>query len=624
MKSSFSRFRALRLACLGSGLAALLAACGQTPGQTGLDYLRSEGIRLDAQVYKLTFDDLPLDSAFGTEVPLNHFGESLLVVGREGDYVAKARMGFQFSTQAQLDSLAQGLHFRITAIPVDTAQDSAKNFAGREYLLASSQRVDSMRVLVESFSFYDSVGGSYGDTLITYHRRLIATPQPFSTLDQGRRTRDTITIYPKRAYPNRGVVADSSQFGALPNLRARLRSVADSTRRWSVFVELSPLTAADSGMFRFIGQAATTNETELRRYNSGLWSGRVNKDSLTTVGVPVRPYFSGVRPSTNFEVRHTGTSTNTVLLGVARGVHLRVNRDTLMNRIRLKLNAYDPATPNLGDSLMRPVASVNFDRRFFVPYAVMRLPIDSALTRVPKPFAIDMSVSTDVDSLGNDTASFRDDLVLNAGNDSLTLVVNGGPSSARTDNLIVKYRAHPGDASLRLLTTYWAGAPTVADTFVVENPDGRHRELTLTRRTGWQRSAVLSVKPSASQLRVEVFFNVGALTEANNIKDSTGKDISSPRLLASRFYRPGADSLSVRVTRGLRNLLNRNYNTGISVAPDMVLRAVERRVYDTSAVKGASYAEVFYPVTGEVAFKRTGGRLVVGLDLYLYPLEAGR
>jgi hypothetical protein len=63
----------------------------------------------------------------------------------------------------------------------------------------------------------------------------------------------------------------------------------------------------------------------------------------------------------------------------------------------------------------------NFDRRFFVPYAEMRLPIDIALTRVPSTFALDMGVTSDVDSLGLDTAAFRDDIILNAGSDSLTL-----------------------------------------------------------------------------------------------------------------------------------------------------------------------------------------------------------
>src|SRR5690606_13881880 len=124
MKLSLSRARALTYASLMAGLGLLFAACGQEPGRTGLDYLDSEGVRIAAPLYHLSLSDLPVDSVFGTEVPLNHYGESLLVVGREDHYVARARMGFQISTQPQRDSLRNGLFLRLTALPISTNNDS--------------------------------------------------------------------------------------------------------------------------------------------------------------------------------------------------------------------------------------------------------------------------------------------------------------------------------------------------------------------------------------------------------------------------------------------------------------------------------------------------------------------
>lgn len=631
MKISLSRARALTYASLMAGLGLLFAACGQEPGRTGLDYLDSEGVRIAAPLYHLSLSDLPVDSVFGTEVPLNHYGESLLVVGREGHYVAKARMGFQFSSQPQRDSLRNGLFLRLTALPISTNNDSVNSQyirIGRRYLRESARGFDSLRVLVESYSFPDS--GHLGDSLLRHHRRILNNPVPFSTLDAARRTRDTITIYPSRAYPDSGVVQDTSQTGALPHLQARLRNTTDSTRRWIVYVELSPLTPSDSGLFRFIAQAGGRSENDIRRYNSGLWAGRYAADSLA-VGTLVKPYVSTIntnvyKPATNYEFRYTGPNTNTLLHGVARGVHLRINRDTLINRIRLKLNALDPANPTLGDDYLGANPTGNFDRRFFVPYAEMRLPVDTAATRVAGPFAIDLTVNSDVDSLGLDTAAFRDDISLAVGSDSLVLPVYGGVGSSRMDNLVVRYRAHPADTTLRQVMTRWAGAPSVADTFVTE-PDGRHRELTLTRRTGWLLPATLSIKPSAAALRIEVYFNASGVTEPRDILDSLGKPLTANRDLAARFYRPGADSVTVRVTRGLRTLFNRNYTAGTAIAPDMFLRTVERRVYDTTRVPGTTYPyqTVLYPVTGEIDFKRAAsGRLEVGLELYLYPLEAGR
>lgn len=631
MKISLSRARALTYASFMAGLGLLFAACGQEPGRTGLDYLDSEGVRIAAPLYHLSLSDLPVDSVFGTEVPLNHYGESLLVVGREDHYVARARMGFQISTQPQRDSLRNGLFLRLTALPISTNNDSVSSQyvrVGRNYLRESARGFDSLRVLVEAYSLPDS--GHFGDSLIRQHRRILNSPTPFSTLEPARRTRDTITIYPSRAYPDSGTVQDTSQVGALPHLQARLLNTTDSTRRWVVFVELSPLTPSDSGLFRFIAQAAGRSELDVRRYNSGLWAGRYAADSLA-VGTLIKPYVGTIgsntyKPATNYDYRHTGPNTNTLLHGVARGLHLRINRDTLINRIRLKLNALDPGRPTLGDDYLGTTPTGHFDRRFFVPYAEMRLPVDTAATRVAGPFALDLSVTSDVDSLGLDTASFRDDLTLAAGPDSLVLPVYGGIGNVRMDNLVVRYRAHPRDTALRQILTHWKGAPSVADTFVTE-ADGRHRELTLSRRTGWLRPAVLSIKPSPAALRIEVYFNVSALEEPRDILDSLGQPITASRDLVSRYYRPGADSVKVRVTRGLRTLFNRNYTTGTAIAPDMFLRTVERRVYDTTRVPGTTYPYqlVVYPVTGEIAFKRApGGRLEVGLELYLYPLEAGR
>jgi hypothetical protein len=106
-------------AFLAAGFSTLLSGCGQTPGETGLSYLEAEGVRVSAPLYHLTLDSLPLDSVFAVETPYNHFGESLLVVGRDDGYTARARLGFQITTQAQRDSLANGLRLRLGALPLN-------------------------------------------------------------------------------------------------------------------------------------------------------------------------------------------------------------------------------------------------------------------------------------------------------------------------------------------------------------------------------------------------------------------------------------------------------------------------------------------------------------------------
>ena len=619
-----SRLASLRSAALGVMLAvgatAFLSGCGQTPGETGLAYLEDAGLRVTAPLYNLKLDSLPLDSVFSVETPYNHYGESLLVVGRDVHFTAKARLGFQLTTSGQRDSLVNGLHLRLRGLSLSGA------LAGRDWLRSSAAHRDTLKLLVESFSWpNDSGKQQYADSLVAFHRRILTNPAPFSTLNAAYRRYDTIRVFPSKTYPDTGVVQDSSQADSLPNLRNRLRTEhgGDSTRKWVIYLEISPLTTSDSGMYTFYTQAVGNAATQ-RGYVSGLWLGRYVSDSLSSVGMPLIPYPSGSlsTPATNYETRYDGSSARSLLHGVARGLHLRVNRDTLLQRIRAKLNAYDPADPTLGDRLFAASAAGDaFDRRFYVPYARLRLPVDAALTRVQGPFALDMSISSDVDSLDSDTASFHDDIAVATGA-SIKLPVRGGGSESVPDTLVVSYRAQPTDTTLRQILYHWASTPTTVDTVTV-TPDGLRRELAARRQTGWPRATTVGVRPQAAQLNVEVFFSVASVTEPNAILDSTGNQVTSNSGLSVRFWRPGADSITVRATHGVRNILNRVQVDGKGSLPDMYLQTVRRAAYDTSTISSSTYRRVEYPVFGEIDFKRgAGNKIYVGLDLYLYPLEA--
>jgi hypothetical protein len=175
---------------------------------------------------------------------------------------------------------------------------------------------------------------------------------------------------------------------------------------------------------------------------------------------------------------------------------------------------------------------------------------------------------------------------------------------------------------LRQILYHWASNATVADTVTVA-PNGLRRELAARRKTGWPRATTVGVRPQAGQLDVEVYFSVSSIVEPNSILDSTGRAYSSASRLSVRFWRPGADSVAVRATHGVRNVLNRVVVTGRGSTPDMLLQSVRRAAFDTAEVAGLTYRTVGYPVFGEIDFKRgAGGKVHVGLDLYLYPLEA--
>ena len=119
-------------------------------------------------------------------------------------------------------------------------------------------------------------------------------------------------------------------------------------------------------------------------------------------------------------------------------------------------------------------------------------------------------------------------------------------------------------------------------------------------------------------------FSSQSFVEPNFIRDSTGlTDATTNVGLKRRFLRPGADSLTVRITRGLGQLMNRT--SASTITPDIYLRGVDRPAYDTTTVNGANYNRVLFPVMGEVELPRgLNGKIRAGLDIYLYPLEGGQ
>ena len=119
----------------------LLWACiSDGPDSTGLGYIQNGGVQLSTPLKHYIFKDFPLDSAFGTEIPLNHFGETLLVVCRERGYSATSRMGFQITLRTQRDSLVNGLNLRLVALPAV--------LKGYSFLQTSTQGHDSISLLI--------------------------------------------------------------------------------------------------------------------------------------------------------------------------------------------------------------------------------------------------------------------------------------------------------------------------------------------------------------------------------------------------------------------------------------------------------------------------------------------
>lgn len=571
----------------------LLGAClSDGPDQTGLGYVQNGGVQLTTPLKHFVFKGFPVDSAFATELPLSHFGETLLVVGRENGNRVTARMGFQITDQSQRDSIAHGLNLRLVALPAI--------LKGFSFIKTSTQTHDSISLLIESFAWNDT-GAKYADSLPVFHSRILSSYKSFSTFDAAYRVKDTARIALSAAY--NATVRDSIQICALKNLQARMQK--DTAHQWQVFLEISPLSTADSGMFHFTGTGGTV-------YSPGLLLGTYFKggtNSPTLLG----PYTSGGLPSVNYQVTHSGDN-QTLLYGVSRGINLRLNRQRLLDSIKTRMGSSFPTD-----------SGGKYDTRFYVPYAEIHLPLVDAAnqidprTHVDGPFAFDLQMLSETDSLLDPQTTGVASVSL-GGSLKLIQPATVTPFATLTlDTLICSYAPNPADTSLRRMVLRWKTDSTIVDTFYL-TPDGNRHELGLKRHTGWQRFATLGVYPSASQANVEVYFGAGSVEPNGLIDRATGQQKTTYKDLASRYWRPGASEVVVRATRGVGALLNRK--SGATTA--MFLRPAERNAFDTTyvAADSSSYLRVLYPVFGEVGFpKGTDGKLHVTVDVYLYPLS---
>ncbi len=557
------------------------------PNQAGLGYVQRQGVTLAMPLYHFTFQNFPIDSSFTAELPLNHDGESLLVVGRQGPYRAAARMAYQITSQAQRDSIARGLCLRLVALP------SLIN--GYAFLSASTAPHDSLTLQVETFAWNDTAG-VYSDSLPVFDQRILAGDAAFSTLNPALRVRDTARIALAAAYDS---LHDTVQICRLPHLQSRMAT--DTAHNWILYVEVSPVDGSpDSGLFRFDG--GTYGAT----YTPDLFLGSYVKYG-TNVPIQLAPYIAsnGVLAQ-NYLVQHTG-STQTLLYGVSRGVHLLIDRDRLLDSINSRLGG------SLG------AVTGQFDTRFFVPYAELRLPLADSLAQVDGPYALDMQMFSDLDSTA-DGAAWSDTMVMSLGQSPRFLLYSYPVSDIALqkpqDSLYCFYRTHPVDSTLRQLIFLWHNSDTVYnDTFNLQ-PDGLTRELGLRRITNELNTQTVAVIPDTASATVIIFLSMDGVTEPNGFVDSAQNADTNFATVSRRYWWPGAQSLEVRSTRGIRLLLNRTDQT--TSRPDLFLKPTDRHAFDTTSAHNA----IPFPVLGEIGFPRQNGKLNATLDLYLYPLRS--
>jgi hypothetical protein len=572
----------------------LLAAClSDGPNRTGGEYLVEHGIVLETPLHKAVLQDFPVDTFWTADLEPSRLGDSVILVGARGGFSSQARLVFDLSDTAYLDSLGEPGSLRLSLGFFQPPASSGQ-------LAATLSGVDSMRFLVETWAFRDTgmAENRRADTLASLNRDFLVNLRPPSLLNPGALRRDTVALKVDSA-----ISEDSLQSVALPSLRDTL--LAGASDKWIVLMQISPLTPADSGAMlrlvgtRYSGRTPSAFAPWLLFGNPALGSAAAGaKQRLQPVTL------GNNRLAVNSMLRFEGSSTS-ILLGKTRGLHFRIDRDTLLSRLEEALDAQGVA--------FRRTTEGRFDLGYFVPFAQVAIPIDSS--SVEGDFRYEFRLDTDLDSLlpGLDEAGSRATLSLGA-DTALVFLTDRQDREKIVDSLIASYGEVPQDADLRRFVLRSGKDSNTADT--------SYLRIGETRVVRWGVSGsrsdrlAVSVRADTSSAALAYHIDTRSMEDDNSFRDpETGEPLVSISDRIPRLFDPSSGTLSLRATRGIQRVLNRA-RLGEEIRSDCLVQPRSPAAIDTGEAR-----QVPYSVLGEIRPLIQDGRLEIALTVYLYPLK---
>jgi hypothetical protein len=587
-KKSLVAFSLALLAC------SLLAAClSDGPNRTGGEYLVEHGIVLETPLHKAVLSGFPADTFWTADLEPSRLGDSVILVGARGGFSSQARLIFDLNDTAHLDSLDAPGSLRLSLgflqPPISSRQ-----------LAATLSGVDSMRFLVETFVYRDTGLSKErrADTLAALNRSFLVNQVPAALFDPGAIRRDTIALSLDSA-----ISEDSPQAVALPSLRDTL--LAGQSDKWIVLMQVSPLAPADSGaMLRLVGTRYSGSNPAAFAPWLLFGNPAIGSASATAKQRRSPVTLANGRLGVNSMLRFEGSPTS-ILLGKTRGLHFRIDRDTLLARLEAALDAQGVA--------FRRTTDGRFDLSYFVPFARIAIPIESST--VEGDFLYEFRLDTDLDSLlpGLDEAASR--AVLALGEDTILFSLTDRFDRDKiVDSLIASYDEVPQDAGLRRFILRSGKDSNVADTSYLRLGEAR----TVRWSSGGSRNDRLAVSVRADSASALLAYHIDtkSLEDDNSFRDpETGETLVEISDRIPRLFDPDTDTLALRSTRGVQRVLNR-VRLGEDIFGDFLVQPRSPAAIDTGEAR-----QVPYSVLGEIQPLIQDGRLEVSLTVYLYPLK---
>jgi hypothetical protein len=602
----------IRVAAKALGVGALFAALSSCisdgPNRTGGDYLAENGILLKNPLYHVTIPEFPVDS-FWTSDAENHFGDTVMMAGISGKFNGQVRAAFDMADTNYLDSVSDSASsFRLSLGTIPEPVGIIENLQATVTGDSAHPVRDSLTFLVESWAIPDTAStgarltdAQRADTLNVYNRRFLVRQDTTAVLPKPNAL-DTIVLAIKGAY---GADSVALQARALRNLFKLIHpdsgfssTVAPTSIKWLIQFQLTPLPGASTpgdAMLRLDGAGTSYFAPTL------LFGNPTNSHTFGNRGV-------------NYKLRYGGSRFD-ILPSKLRSLHVVLGRGVLLDSVdaALKRQGVTPPARNI---------SGKFDLSYFLPFGQVTLPLSDSV-QLEGDLPLEMLLTSDIDSVLPYVAPGSSSIVTAPLGKSTVLFTTSDRNAPNKvlDTISVFYGIAQQDTGLRQVIIKLAKDSVINDTTYLRVGEAREIRKQIT---GYGNDLlVLTVTASDTTLEVSHYIASPSSLEANDLRDpSTGKLLSALADKVPRLLHSEDKTLTLRATHGIQRLLNRA-DADKDIFPELQFQPPGFATVDTSVpVNGTNIpVRLPYPVLSVIPPKIVGGRIVVGLDLYLYPLK---
>jgi hypothetical protein len=607
-----------------AGLVLTLTGClSDGPNETGKDFLAGQKVTLQSTAYEVTLDSIPLENFHTSLDEPSHLGDTVLMLGQWQGVRSEVRLGFSLTNTTLLDQLDNAAKNDSIQVRLSLGlfnwggySDSIAN-PTQKYLESTLAGRDSLTLVVTTLDAPDSVSQTSYEQAVqigepSFLRRKLpieALKEQFSKANKSLvETVDTIVLDISNVYGMNN--RDSILIQELPQLRKRLIEKRYARRYMMVRIQpLRPPSASDSNdvMLRIVGGASGAY------YMPALYIGKTDKPS-TSSGNPDRldayTLANSVARAATYMAEDLDSLNQTLTVLPQKGVRFQLDRDLLISKLRQK-----------GLSFSNPINS-EYDFNYFVSYAEMILPLDSAKTKIENNYSLDMGVVSNLDSLADgavDGASTYSNIPLDSTHPNrskwrLLWVLDANQTlSGNSDTVKFSFETSPDPTTQFLRFTLASDTSTDLDTLHLKA--GMTREMTIS--AGSRIPLFLSVTSNGHSCDITYRLRMESREENRNwLNPKTKEPYTDYADLSPRLLSPKKQDVALRATNGIQRILNRK-TLGDDIFQEFLVKIITKDARQTDSLN----LRVNYPILGRVQFPQTDGKIFVKLHLLLFPLQ---